>query len=175
VVGAALAIEGRYATLWRRVVTPIALGLVALNLAWVPAAGWILRDFRPEALIVPGGRELLLRQQVPQRELIAIVNALAGTAAHVAIFGEPVGAELEGEPLYTHNWYSWPFHSALAGARSSGEVHAVLEKRAVDFILVEDGSLDDYPAMSGYLATEATLIASTPRARLYRNEPPRRP
>jgi hypothetical protein len=93
-------------------------GTAALNLAFVPSAGWILRNFDLEAVFSPEARRKAMLRDVPHRSMIDLVNVQLGTRARVGIIGNPIAAGLQGTPLFA-NWYNQGFGIRMLSVTST--------------------------------------------------------
>lgn len=106
---------------------PYARGAILLaavvGIGWgllrIPAAGWILARFDiPTAFSVPA-KELLADIEVPPRKMGRIQAALGNDDSRVVIFGQSVGADIRGRPIYV-SWY-YPKLEALVSNMATPE------------------------------------------------------
>jgi hypothetical protein len=88
----------------RGVYLAIAIAAMAIGVFRIPAAGWILQTFDPMISFSEGAKEALLDAQVPMRRLGRIQAAVANNDARVVMFGQNVGADIRGRPVYV-SWY----------------------------------------------------------------------
>ena len=92
---------------------------MAWGLVRVPAAGWILTRIDLPTAFSPQAKELLADVEVPPRKMGRIQAALGDNESRVVIFGQPVGADIRGRPIYV-NWY-YPKLQALVLKMSTPE------------------------------------------------------
>jgi hypothetical protein len=119
----------------RAAMLAVGLALASVNFALTPAGGWILAGFRLDAVLSQTSRDALLKDQVPQRQMIAIVNALAGPGARLAIFGPPVAAGLQGTAIFA-SWYTEQFAIQISRANSPDEVGRIFSAYGVTHAMV---------------------------------------
>jgi hypothetical protein len=143
-----------------------ATALVSLNIAFVPTAGWILQSFQVDSVIDPRERVRFMSKQVPQRDLIEIVNALAGPEANVLVVGQAVGAGFAGKPFFL-NWYNTTLLRTVSAARTPEEVGRVLNRNRIGYAMVQpDDPWAVYP-LTEFLARFGRLIAKRGSVVLY--------
>ncbi len=111
--------------------------VVALNLLFLNSAAQY-REMPLETLISQTDRAKYVRNIVPIRAAVEMVNQLNVGVMPVAVFGEPMAAGLIANALYP-NWYNRAFEKEVKGAASPEAMVSVLQKRRVEFIVVESG------------------------------------
>jgi hypothetical protein len=126
--------------------------ITALQLYFLPAAGWNHRDF----FALPGEREAYLERHAPERVLIAYLNR-QHPGAPVAFLNGDLIAGLDAT-AYTSSWHTPEFSRALFAARSPEEVRALALRQGIRyFVAPAPGSGVRLPA----LVSEAFLVRYT--------------
>jgi len=84
----------------------LALGAIAVlcGVLRIPAAGWILGRFDPLVAFSPQAKQVLADWEVPPRRMGRIQSSLGSNDSRVVVFGQNVGADIRGRPLYV-GWY----------------------------------------------------------------------
>jgi Dolichyl-phosphate-mannose-protein mannosyltransferase len=161
-----------------RVAMGVFVLVILLNVAFLPAAGWILRDFSLRAALLPDARRALITSEVPMRVVLPAANAPGAERPRVVILGNPAIADLVGDPLIP-NWYNPAFYSELTGAKDEDALLRVFRERRVTHVVFESdgaGGIATIPPdiarlALAVLAKHGTPVAQAGRASLYRIDP----
>ncbi len=79
---------------------------VAYGVLRIPAAGWILNGFDPRTVFSDHSKARLADLQAPLRALGRAQSSVGSNDSRVVVFGQGVGADIRGRPLYVQ----WYFH-----------------------------------------------------------------
>ena len=160
---------------WHGFAIVLAGCVIALNLAFWPSAGWILRDFSFKPNFSTTFRDHMITAQVPQRNLNTIINETHGEKAVIAYFGTPVGADLKGKPLF-FNWYNLAFYTAFAGSNTIAALEQLFRKRGITHVVLPvDTKLENQLVFGEFLKQYGRIVAAFPNIVLYRIEVPAGP
>lgn len=110
-------------------------GAVALNIAFLNAGGFYA-DFPIQTLYDRSTRQAYLRERLPLRNAIELVNHLNIHRSPVAIFSPPLTAGLTADGLYP-NWYNPRFESEVATATTAEALSLLLWSRGVDYLVLD--------------------------------------
>lgn len=115
---------------------------IALNFIFIKS-GTYYGGFSIEPLLSEPGRSAYLQKTLPIRNAVGLINQLNAGSAPVAVFSTPLTAGLHVDALYP-NWYNYGFQSEIGRLSASGEVGNVLQKRNVDYVILDQnwGSVD---------------------------------
>ncbi len=121
----------------RLVESVIAYCCVGLNLVFINSGFNTYVSFPIEYLSSQSDRALLLRQILPIRSAVEIVNSLNSEHSPVGFFADPLSAGLASDGLYT-NWYNSRFNSMIDAATTPIDIARVLKKYKVQYVIVDD-------------------------------------
>ena len=83
----------------------LTVGLTGWGVMRIPAAGSILSRFDLPTSFSKRSKELLADLQVPARKMGRIQAAIGNNDSRVVVFGQSVGADIRGRPLYASSYY----------------------------------------------------------------------
>jgi hypothetical protein len=122
----------------RKVYLGVVVAALLLGILRIPAAGWILSQFDPTTAFSSRAKEQLLDVEVPPRRLGRIQSALGNDESRVVVFGQNIGADIRGRPLYV-GWYFYRLEQlVLANATPEdaantlaalGTTHVIFDRR----------------------------------------------
>jgi len=115
----------------------IACCCVGLNLIFINAGPNPYVDFPIEYLSSQSDREFLLRQLLPMRSAVGLVNAMNAEHRPVGFFADPLSAGLASDALYP-SWYNSRFNAMIDAASTVNEVAHVLKNNKIDYLIVDD-------------------------------------
>lgn len=164
ICGLALSIETRKG--WQTAISFLALGVVALNAWFMPTASWMVQNLRFNAFVDSAS---VISRQAPQRDLVAIVNGMAGDTSRVAFLGQPSGAGLRGTALYA-NWYNPRLLKKLREATSVEAVSEIYGALRVSYSIADEVGIARFPVVEEFLSRRATVISRVNHAALYKTE-----
>lgn len=167
----ALSLLSRASTMTRVPWTAMGFGtaITALNLSFLPTAGWILTTFDSNVYWSARERQELVEARVPYRALIRAVNAIGGAQARVLVVGQPVGAGLATMPIYSI-WYNPKVSGELATASTPDRVSAVLQKNGISHVIWRPDATPAGSPLPEVLKRYGTVLAGKGDALLYRLE-----
>lgn len=93
-------------------------------------------SFPVDAVFSEESRNKYLKDRLPIRKAVDLVNELNLNDAPVPFFSQPFGAGLKADALYV-NWYNHTFYAQLMGAKSPSEFASILNGRNVEYIIVD--------------------------------------
>ena len=112
------------------VVVAVGLNLLFLN------AGAQYGDFALKSIGGEINREHYLRDRLPIRNAVELVNHLNVGRTPVAVFSAPMTAGLSADALYS-NWYNFVFQGEITSIQTELDAADVLLKRKVDFVILD--------------------------------------
>ncbi len=108
---------------------------VLLNLVFLKSATHY-GDIVAKPLLSETGREEFLRERLPIRSAVDVVNKLNLEGSPVAVFSSPLGAGLHADALYP-SWYNLNFERAVGGAVSTDSMARVLVLSGSDYLILD--------------------------------------
>jgi hypothetical protein len=141
--------------------------LAAVQLLFLPAAGWILASYDVQVLLDRTRQQKWIGSRVAQRRLIDLVNADAGRSARVLMVGHAVGAGLDGLPVY-YNWYNPKLLGEVGAVTSPLDVARVLVRNGITHVISSPQPNLPIPFLDDLLEKQADLLGSLHGARLHR-------
>jgi hypothetical protein len=132
----------------------------ALNVVFLPSAGWILSNFDIRATALTSEKQAVLRRDTPIRLLIPIINDLAGTKARVGFLSAPYAAGLQGTPLVA-DWYNMDFLGPISSVHTTADASRLLHRFKLTHLIIADSmagmsqSMSPYPEAAEALRTAA--------------------
>ena len=109
--------------------------VVLLNVIFLKS-GTYYGDLSLRPLTSSSGREDYLRNQLPIRSAVGVVNRLNTGRTPVAVFSTPLTAGLNADALYP-NWYNHKFEKRVSNAQSSKEIAQLLLDKGVEYIILD--------------------------------------
>ena len=154
-------------TYTRGVVVLAAVAGIALGVLRIPAAGWILGHLNAATAFSQKAKETLLDNEVPLRKLGRIEAALGDDESRVLVFGQSVGADIRGRPIYV-SWY-YPALQNVVFSTSSPEAAAnTLAALNITHVIFDLSSvMPEWAAWQTAAERYGRLIARTPVGELY--------
>ena len=113
----------------------VAVVTVTSNLLFLNA-GAQYGDFTLKSIGGESNREHYLRNRLPIRNAVELVNHLNVGRTPVAVFSHPLTAGLSADALYP-NWYNHAFQEEITSIQTEQDVANVLLKRSVDFVILD--------------------------------------
>lgn len=111
--------------------------VILLNLVFLKSATHY-GDIVAKPLLSSTGREAFLRERLPIRSAVDVVNKLNLDDAPVAVFSSPLGAGLHADALYP-SWYNLNFEQAVSSADSTGAMGKALVRAGGDYLILDSG------------------------------------
>ncbi len=109
---------------------------ILLNLMFFGAGVWAYRDLPVFEVFRPTQRETLLRERMPIRRAVELVNAMNDERAPVAFFAQPFAAGLKSDALYV-NWHNQEFNSRVMAAADPASLGKVLSDARSRLVILE--------------------------------------
>ncbi|MDM0028672.1 hypothetical protein QTI27_29370 [Variovorax sp. J31P216] len=109
--------------------------VILLNLVFLRSATHY-GDIGAQPLLSSTGREAFVRQRLPIRSAVDLVNKLNLDDAPVAVFSSPLGAGLHADALYP-SWYNLSFERAVSGADSTDAMAKALVFAGSDYLILD--------------------------------------
>jgi hypothetical protein len=110
--------------------------LICINLLFLNA-GAFYRDFPVKSSFSEDSRKEYLKERMPIRNAVELVNELNIWRSSVAVFSHPQTAGLHSVALYA-NWYNPQFNKLIINASSEADISDVLAKKNVDYIILDE-------------------------------------
>ena len=114
-----LARFGAIDSLLLRVCVGALLGIVALNLKFLPASNWYHRDFFLRPMFAERGRAEYVKESAPVRLAIDYVNKQGG---NVMMTEESQIAGIRAK-VYSNHWHNYPFHKKVQACFRASDFH----------------------------------------------------
>jgi hypothetical protein len=115
----------------------LAVGVtILLNLMFFGAGVWAYRDLPLFEVFRPTQREALLRERMPIRRAVELVNAMNDERTPVAFFAQPFAAGLKSDALYV-NWHNREFNGRVMAATDPASLGKVLSDERSRFVILE--------------------------------------
>jgi hypothetical protein len=111
--------------------------VILLNLLFLKSATHY-GDIVVQPLLSSTGREAFLRERLPIRSAVDVVNKLNLDNAPVAVFSSPLGAGLHADALYP-SWYNLNFEQAVGSANSTEGMAKAVVRAGGDYLILDDG------------------------------------
>ena len=111
--------------------------VVLLNLVFLKSATHY-GDIVAQPLLSQTGREAFLRERLPIRSAVDVVNKLNLDDSPVAVFSSPLGAGLHADALYP-SWYNLNFERAVTAADSTDAMARALVLAGGDYLVLDSG------------------------------------
>src|SRR6185295_3757547 len=109
---------------------------IGCDLGRIPSGGWILKRFELLTAFSPAAKERLGDEQVPLRKAGRVQAAHGDYDSRVVVFGQAVGADILGRPLYT-NWYFPKLQSLVLTPTSLEEAASALASLNVSHVIFD--------------------------------------
>lgn len=151
------------------VLSVIAVGLIGLDLRALPSASWTFYTFDPQIVLDRSRQPEWLAQRSPIRRFIDIINAMAGSKAKVLFIGAPLGAGLQGQPLY-HNWYNQLLLREMNQGNTVAAARRLLYLNHITHVILTPGGPPQWQVQA-YLEQSGRLIEGGADASLYEVQP----
>jgi hypothetical protein len=119
-----------------RSLTVAAIATVALNILYFSSGGY-QHQLRFRVLASDSAREEFLRDNLPLRTAVDVVNGLNQSHRPVAFFCKALATGLHADGLFP-NWYNFRFQSQVNQAKTADELGAVLGTREAQFAILLD-------------------------------------
>lgn len=119
----------------RRVLWIAGAFVVLLNLLFLKS-GTHYADILAQPLLSQTGREAFLRERLPIRSAVDVVNKLNLDDSRVAVFSSPLGAGLHADALYP-SWYNPNFERAVTAADSADSMAKALVLAGGDYLILD--------------------------------------
>ncbi len=127
----------------------------AVNLAYLPAAGYYHREF---LLPSASARGTYLEIGAPQRQLIDWLNTNAPNKP-VAFFGGNPVAGLKAT-AYTDQWHNWPYSDDLNHFATAADYHSKCRQLGIEYLIAPADGKTRYPAANRLLKGVPALATS---------------
>ena len=140
----------------------IALGL---NIYFTPVSGWHHKDFYAPAIFRPGGRQRVIQEEIPLRD-VTIRFRQAHPHDHVMLLVEEDLADA-GASAYEYHWHQYGIWKQIAGASSVTVLRRVFSRLGVRYFVSrlpgpDDDLLSPWP-FAEFLANCTTPILQNGR------------
>jgi len=114
-------------------------------------------------------RAQYLRDRLPIRNAVSLVNQLNANRTPVAVFAPPLTAGLHSDALYP-NWYNHMFYSLVNSADNEEALAGILLSKGVDYVIVDEnwGSLEKREII--YKAAQEVSNIGSISVRILRND-----
>jgi len=149
------------------------VALLALDIYFLPAAGWYRKDFYSPLLFRPGGREQYIKDNLPIRYLTREFRRQHPTAP-LLLIGETDLADV-GDGAYLFLWHDWPTFRAFAGANRVADVRRAFLARGIHYVSyferIESDDLIQPSALREYLDACAHPILRSGRLHISQIDP----
>ncbi|RTQ34432.1 glycosyl transferase [Variovorax gossypii] len=111
--------------------------VILLNLVFLKSATHY-GDIVAQPLLSSAGREAFLRERLPIRSAVDVVNKLNLDDAPVAMFSSPLGAGLHSNALHP-SWYNLNFERAVSDADTAGAMARAVVLAGGDYLILDAG------------------------------------
>ncbi len=149
------------------------IAVLALDIYFLPAAGWYRKDFYSPLFFRPGGREQYIKDNLPIRYLTREFRRQHPTAP-ILLIGEMDLADI-GDGAYLFLWHDWPTFRAFAGANRVTDVRRAFHTRGIHYVSyferVESDDLIQPSALREYLDACAHPILRNGRLHISQIDP----
>lgn len=136
-IAAAFSQRENASSAWNRALWIAGAVVVLLNLIFLKSATHY-GDIVAKPLLSETGRDEFLRERLPIRSAVDVVNKLNLDDSPVAVFSSPLGAGLHADALYP-SWYNLSFERAVGGAASTDSMAKVLVLSGSDYVILDSG------------------------------------
>jgi hypothetical protein len=151
----------------RTVAAVFAAVAVAIGIARIPAAGWMLYAVDLPKAFSARAKQAMLDAEVPPRRLGRIQAAMGDRDSRVAVFGQQAGADIVGRPIYG-SWYHLVLGEKVWRVATAVEAARVLVALDITHVIVDRRGVPPVPeAWSEAAATFGKRIAHDPSGDLY--------
>ena len=130
------------------------IACAVMNVYFLPASGWWQKTFYSQLVFSPHGRERIMRDEIPIRD-VAIHFRRAHPAARVLFAGESDLADTAGE-AYIPNWHQYHVWESVQRAAGPADLVRRLEAWHVGYVIARADGKVDFPALRALLACCAT-------------------
>lgn len=134
-IAAALSQPENASAVGRKLLSLTGAAVILLNLVFLKSATHY-GDIVAQPLLSSGGREAFLRERLPIRSAVDVVNKLNLDSSPVAMFSSPLGAGLHADALYP-SWYNLKFERAVSGAKSVDAMGGALVLAGGDYLILD--------------------------------------
>lgn len=108
---------------------------VLINLLFLNAGAQI-GDFPLKSIWNEESRDTYLKDRLPIRKAVSLVNHLNLGRSPVAVFAQPLTAGIESDVLYS-NWYNFRFQGEINASNNVGDITNLLLRRGVEFVIFD--------------------------------------
>jgi hypothetical protein len=151
----------------RRPALALVASVLLANLAFMPTAYYILRNFPVDTALSRAARQSFIDGEAPSRRINEAVNAVRGRDARVLYLCDPTGAFLDGVPVYA-NWYNPPLAGRVQAATLQDVPQILADERITHVALNPE---DELPVFREWLALHARRLRSLSGHVLYEVDP----
>jgi hypothetical protein len=168
-IGLGLAINLREDNLFKIIFLGRAVIVVVLNMLFL-SSGAQYRDFPLRSIWDSTNRDVYLRERLPIRNAVELINIINQDRSRVAVFASPMTASLESDALYA-NWYNFKFQSEINAINRVEDLVRILLERNVTLVILDD-NWDGGPKKRDLIikATELVMEYGTISVRKVRSE-----
>ncbi len=121
-------------SIFRKTIVRLAMVTLALNLLFLNSAAFY-GDFGLKPLLSDSNRKKFLKQRLPVRNAVEIVNQLNSEKSAVAIFSHPLVAGLSADALHC-SWYNFGFQESMDSAQDEETLATNLSKEGVNYVIL---------------------------------------
>jgi hypothetical protein len=151
----------------RAVAAAFAAVAVAIGVARIPAAGWMLYAVDLPKAFSARAKQEMLDAEVPPRRLGRIQAALGDRDSRVAVFGQQAGVDIAGHPVYA-SWYHLVLGEKAWRVVDAAEAARVLVALDITHVIIDRRGVPPVPEVwSEAAATYGRRIAHDPAGDLY--------
>ncbi|MCH9789242.1 MAG: glycosyl transferase [Planctomycetes bacterium] len=121
-------------SIFQKTVVYLGLMTLGLNLIFFNSAAFY-GDFGLKPLLSDSHRKTFLKQRLPVRNAVEIVNQLNSEKSAVAIFAHPLVAGLSADALHS-SWYNFHFQKLMDSAQDEETLATTLSKEGVNYVIM---------------------------------------
>jgi hypothetical protein len=144
-----------------RVCVGALLGIIALNLKFLPASNWYHRDFFLRPMFAERGRTEYVKESAPVRLAVDYVNKQAG---NVMMTEESQIAGIRAK-VYSNHWHNYPFHKKVQACFRASDFHQLASEYQIAHFIVPT-SPDPAVVESARGMSEFLMLCGEPELRL---------
>lgn len=119
---------------YRKFITTAGALTLALNFVFLNSAAFY-GDFQISSLLSTQDRKDYLKQRMPLRNVVELVNHLNQQNTAVAIFTYPLVAGLSADALH-HSWYNYQFQNLITSSEDEQSLARGLMQQQVDYVVL---------------------------------------
>lgn len=130
------------------------IACAAMNVYFMPASGWWHKQFYSQLVFTPHGRERILREEMPIRD-VTIHFLRAHPGAHVLFAAESDLADTAGE-AYIPGWHQYHVWESVQRAAGPADLARLLDRWQVGYVIAPVQGRVEFPALRALLDCCAT-------------------